>query len=63
MLNFSHELPQIVHELIKNFSVFLRVPWHFFLFPYTPRMCFYFFFLSGAVFYFLFIKDISDCKS
>ena len=63
MLNFSHELPQIGHELIKNFFCLFESALALFLFPYTPRMCFYIFFLSGAVFYFLFIKDISDCKS
>ena len=46
-------------NFIKIFSFFLRVPWHFFSLPYTPRMCFYFFFLSVAVFNFLFFSFIS----
>ena len=49
------------HELENSriFSFFLRVPWHFFRLSYTPRMCFYFFFLSVAVFYFHLILQIS----
>jgi hypothetical protein len=52
-LSFNMNYHKLDTNFIKNFSVFLRVPWHFFLLRCTPRMCFYFFFLSVAVFYFL----------
>jgi len=43
VLSFNMNYHKLDSNFIKNFSVFLWVPWHFFWLPYTPRMCFYFF--------------------